>query len=177
MDIRYPIGQFVFPPSVDAHQLNAWIDEMDALPDQLRSIVEPLSEERLDIPYRAHGWTIRQVVHHLADSHLHAYVRVKLALTENNPTVKPYLEDLWNETPEVADFPVGYSLVLLDALHHRWVSLLRRLEPADFQRTFFHPERNERLSLAYITGMYAWHGRHHLGHIEWGVQGSAARKG
>jgi hypothetical protein len=172
MDHRYPIGPFVFPAAVDRDLLNTWIDEMERLPDQLRALVEPLSEEQLETPYRAHGWTIRQVVHHLADSHLHAYVRVKLALTEDNPTVKPYFEDRWNETPEVAELPVGYSLVLLHALQYRWTFLLRRLDFADFQRTFFHPERNERLSLAYVTGMYAWHGKHHLKHIEMGIQRS-----
>lgn len=165
MDLRNPIGPFEFPAEVSIEMLNQWIDEIDAMPDQLRAAVAGLDDAQLDTTYRAYGWTLRQVVHHLADTHLNAYVRMKLALTEDNPTIKPYFEDRWAETPEVEALPVEYSIVLLLSLHYRWTDLMRRLDFSDFKRTFFHPEYNENISLAHIVAKYAWHGKHHLAHI------------
>jgi uncharacterized damage-inducible protein DinB len=142
----------------------ARIAEIDAAPAALRAAVAGLSEEQLATPYRPGGWTVRQVVHHLPDSHANAYVRFKLALTEDNPTIKPYLEARWAELPDNAGTPVEVSLGLLEALHRRWVVLLRGMGPEDFARPLTHPEKG-RLSLDQMLALYAWHGRHHVAHV------------
>ena len=163
-DLRYPIGEFEPPADVTGEQVDAWIRDIERLPADLRAVVEPLSPEQLDTPYRPGGWTVRQVVHHLADSHLNSLVRLKWALTEDRPTIKAYSEDRW---AELADYraPIEVSLDFLDALHRRWAALLRALAPADLEREFVHPDSGP-VRLAVNVGVYAWHGRHHLAHVE-----------
>ena len=163
-DLRYPIGKFSLEGEVTRDRVAAWIDDIAALPDDLRRAVSPLSDGRLDTPYRPGGWTVRQVVHHLADSHMNSYIRFKLALTEDRPVIKAYDEKSWAELPDSKD-PVASSLDLLTALHGRWVDLLRSLSWAQLQREFVHPESGAS-RLAVTVGAYAWHGRHHLAHIE-----------
>ncbi len=163
MDLRYPIGMFEWSGEASGEELQTWIRELEEVPAQLRLAVEGLSPEQLDTPYRPDGWTLRQVVHHVADSHLNGFTRFKLALTEEQPTIKPYDEAAWAKLADSA-LPVEVSLNLLDALHQRWVILLRSLRSEDFQRTFLHPV-NGILTLAHATSLYSWHGRHHIAHI------------
>lgn len=125
-------------------------------------IIENLDAHQLDTPYRPGGWTMVQTIHHLADSHMNAFVRLKLALTENKPIIKPYIEALWAETPEIDDVPVNVSITLLHALHRRWVALLKALKPEDWQRSYFHPEHQREFPIWEFTAMYAWHSRHHM---------------
>ena len=164
-DPRYPIGKFSFDGDVSDAARAARIADIEAAPRLLRAAVEGMSERQLDTPYREGGWTVRQVVHHVPDSHLNAYVRFKLALTEDAPTIKPYDEALWAALPDSRETPVAVSLTLLDALHQRWVTLLRAMAPADFSRTFIHPEHGRSMSLDQVLALYAWHGKHHLGHV------------
>jgi hypothetical protein len=163
-DLRYPIGEFDVPAEItDAHRAR-WIAEIAAAPGLLRDAVAGLTAQQLDTPYRPEGWTVRQVVHHVPDSHLHAYARFKLALTEDEPTVKPYDEGRWAQLGDVQAAP-EISLNLLEALHGRWVALLNSMSPANFCRTFFHPEFGRAFTLQEALGKYAWHGRHHTAHI------------
>ena len=161
--LRYPVGRFTYDPESSALKRSVWLTSIESLPQTLRELVGGLSEQQLDTPYREGGWTVRQVVHHVADSHMNAYVRVKLALTEDNPTVKPYDEKLWAELPD-SRLSVEVSLGLIDALHARWVVLLRSMKEDAFRRTWRHPEHGER-DLDYLVQLYAWHSRHHCGHI------------
>ncbi|MCU0451516.1 MAG: putative metal-dependent hydrolase [Bernardetiaceae bacterium] len=163
-DLRYPIGQFVKPAQVDAPTLAQWIEDIAQLPAQMAQAVVDLDDAQLDTPYRPAGWTLRQVVHHTADSHLNALCRVKLALTEENPTIKPYEEQLWADLPDY-QLPVDVSLELLAQLHRRWAYLLRHLPAEAWARTFYHPASQATSRLDIATGMYSWHGRHHLAHI------------
>ncbi len=163
MDERYPIGTFDFDGEITSSVADGWIKEIEDLPQLLRDAVKDLVDSQLDTPYRSGGWTIRQVVHHLADSHMNAYIRFKLALTEENPVIKPYEEGKWAELSD-SQLSVDISLALLEALHIRWVNLLRSLVPEDLKRTFFHPESGH-VSVGTNIGIYAWHGRHHLSHI------------
>ncbi|RXT06370.1 YfiT family bacillithiol transferase [Ammoniphilus sp. CFH 90114] len=163
MDVRYPVGHYSYEEEVTDKQLQVWIDEIEAAPARLRETVIHLSDEQLSTPYRPGGWTIRQVVHHLADSHVNSYVRFKLALTEDVPTIKPYAEDRWAELHD-STTSILVSLDLLDALHKRWVILLRSLNKVELNRTFHHPDTG-RISLKVNIGLYAWHGRHHIAHI------------
>jgi len=163
-DPRYPIGPLPKVGEVDDAWRRARIAEIEEAPARLRAAVEGLSPERLDTPYRPEGWTVRQVVHHVPDSHVNAYVRFKLALTEDAPTIKPYEEDRWARLADTRDTPVEVSLALLDALHSRWVVLLRSLGAADFARSLNHPEKGL-LSLDQMLNLYAWHGRHHVAHV------------
>jgi DinB superfamily len=164
-DLRYPVGRFVFDGDIGAEARDQRISQIAAAPTDLRSAVSGLSPTQLDTPYRPGGWTVRQVVHHVPDSHLNAYTRIKLALTEDEPTIKPYEEARWAELPDGCDGPIEPSLALLDALHQRWVLLLRSLRPDDFRRRFRHPEQGRLIDLDEIIAMYAWHGRHHVAHI------------
>lgn len=164
-DLRYPIGRFVPPESVSDADRRGWIGEITALPRLVSAAVAGLDDARLDTPYRPGGWTVRQVVHHLPDSHINSYTRFRLALTEPEPTIRPYHEERWAELPDAREGPVALSLVLLEALHARWVALLRSLEPADWARTFVHPEHGRRVTLDENLALYAWHGRHHVAHI------------
>ncbi|MGG3466045.1 YfiT family bacillithiol transferase [Neobacillus pocheonensis] len=163
MDQRYPIGKFQFSDKVTAESTEGWINEIEALPGMVRAAVKDLNNQQLDTPYRPGGWTIRQVVHHLADSHMNAYIRFKLALTEENPIIKPYEEGKWAELSD-SRLPVEISLSMLEALHIRLVHLLRGLTPTEYEKTFLHPESGE-VSVGKNIGLYAWHGRHHLAHI------------
>ena len=165
MDLRYPIGQFRYQGTPDQHQREQWIAEIAAAPERLRQVVHGLTSPQLDTPYREHGWTVRQVVHHLPDSHINAYVRMKLALTEDEPVIKPYEESRWAELPDGREGPIEFSLNLLESLHRRWVLLLRGLTPSDFGRQFLHPEHGRRFELQEALALYAWHGRHHVEHI------------
>jgi len=163
-DERYPIGRFAAPAVVSRAQVQAWIDDIEQLPASLRSAVHLLTPEQLATPYRADGWRVQQVVHHLADSHMNSYIRFKWALTEERPTIKAYFEDRWAELPDYADVPIATSLQLLDALHQRWACFLRGLDARDLQREFVHPESGP-VRLDVNIGIYAWHGRHHLAQI------------
>jgi hypothetical protein len=163
-DLRYPIGKFHFDGPPTEEQRKKFIDDIAQAPANLRTAVKGLSDQQLDTPYRPDGWTVRQVAHHVPDSHLNAYVRFKLALTEPEPTIKPYAEDLWAQLPDTAATPVEVSLTMLDSLHNRWVRLLNSLKPEDWKRSFRHPELGL-VSLEKNLALYAWHGRHHVTHV------------
>ena len=162
---RYPIGRFErCAGPLDRAERSKLIDDIERAPPHIRTLVEHLTDAELETPYRLNGWTIRQVVHHVPDSHLNAYLRFKLALTESEPTIKPYDEKQWAELADVRLTPVEVSLSLLENLHARWTLLLRALEPAAFARTFRHPDIGL-LTLDTQLGLYEWHGRHHVAHI------------
>jgi uncharacterized damage-inducible protein DinB len=163
-DPRYPIGKFRFPESVSDAQRHQFIDEIAETPARLRASVRGLSDGQFDTPYRDGGWTVRQVVHHVPDSHLNSYIRFKLALTEEEPTIKPYAEDRWANLDDSRTTPVETSLTLLDSLHQRWVNLLRSMSGEDWKRTLRHPEIGV-LTLDKLLSLYAWHGKHHVAHI------------
>ncbi|MFE8699884.1 YfiT family bacillithiol transferase [Cytobacillus sp. FJAT-54145] len=163
MGERYPIGPFQFNDEITSVVTTGWINEIEDLPQLLRDAVEKLDDKQLDTPYRLGGWTVRQVVHHLADSHMNAYIRFRLALTEETPTIKPYDEGEWAKLDDYK-LPIEVSLTLLEALHTRWTQFLRSLSPEDMQKTFIHPDSGE-VSVGRNIGIYAWHGRHHLAHI------------
>ncbi len=163
MDLRYPIGRFERPSALTPELRKEWIDTLAAAPARYRDAVRGLSDTQLDTPYRPDGWTVRQVVHHVADSHMNSFIRFRLALTEDEPTVKPYDEAKWALLKDAAE-PVEVSLQLIDALHHRWVVMLRSLAPADFSRTVRHPQLGV-IDLDFLLALYAWHSRHHAAHI------------
>mgnify|MGYP001610580228 FL=1 len=163
-DPRYPIGKFDKNITVTKEMRNDFIKTIETLPSQLRKEVENLSQQQLDTPYRDGGWTIRQVVHHLPDSHINSYVRFKLALTEDNPKIKTYEEHLWAELPDTFKTPIEVSLNLLESLHKRWAILLRSLTDEQFEKTFQHPEWGN-ISVSKTLALYAWHSKHHLAHI------------
>lgn len=163
-DLRYPIGKFMWPEQITEENRREYVQQIDEAPAKLRKAVEKLTPEQFDTPYREGGWTVRQVAHHLADSHMNAYVRFKLALTEDEPTVKPYEQERWAELADSRTTPVEVSLTLLESLHRRWVELLRAMAPKEFARTFRHPELGV-VSLERNLSLYAWHGRHHAAHI------------
>jgi hypothetical protein len=163
-DPRYPIGKFHFDGALSEEQKKACINEIEQAPAALRAAVSGLSQPQLDTPYREGGWTVRQVVHHLPDSHMNAYVRWKLALTEDEPTIKPYAEDRWANLADTQSTPLEVSLTLLDSLHARWVQLLRSISLQDWKRNFHHPESGL-VSLEKNLVIYAWHGRHHVAHV------------
>lgn len=162
--LRYPVGRFQPREDLTPADRRALIDEMASLPERLEAAVRGLTPARLDMPYRPGGWTVRQVVHHVPDSHLNGYVRCKLAVTETDPAISVYDEAAWAELPDAREGPVEPSLALLRALHERWVAFYRALEPAELRRAFVHPEHG-RVSLEWNLQLYAWHGRHHLAHI------------
>ncbi|MBI4455661.1 MAG: bacillithiol transferase BstA [Acidobacteria bacterium] len=164
MDLRYPIGPFKWEGETTADDRRRYIEVIAETPAKLRVAVDGLSVEQINTPYRPAGWTVRQVVHHLADSHLNSYVRFKLALTEEEPAIKPYDEKRWAELEDGRTAPVEVSLMLLEALHQRWVLLLKSLGPAEFTQTFRHPKLGV-MTLDKTLGLYAWHGRHHIAHI------------
>lgn len=164
VDPRYPIGASPRPEFIDAAHIPSYIASLAALPENLRSAVYGLSDAQLDTPYREGGWTARQVVHHVADSHINAYVRTRLALTEDWPVIKPYDEKLWAELADARTLPVEVSLEILHPLHRRWVALFKSLSGADWQRGYQHPERG-RTTLLQAIALYDWHSRHHVAHI------------
>jgi hypothetical protein len=163
VDPRFPIGPSPRSESIDAAQVSSYIAGLAALPENLRSAVDGLNDAQLDTPYREGGWTVRQLVHHVADSHMMAYGRTRLALTEDWPVITPYNEKLWAELAD-SRLPVEVSLEILAPLHRRWVALLKSLSPAEWQRGYQHPERG-RTSLLQVLALYEWHSRHHVAHI------------
>ncbi|WP_151088903.1 YfiT family bacillithiol transferase [Hymenobacter baengnokdamensis] len=164
--LRYPIGRPRLPaaPLTPAERTH-YLQQLAELPAQLTAAAHHAGGERLQLPYRPGGWTGRQVIHHVADSHLNAYCRFRLALTEENPTIRPYDEQAWAELPDVAATPITVSLALLENLHSRWVTLLHHLDEAQWQRTFYHPGNQKTATLDQTLALYAWHGRHHLAHL------------
>lgn len=164
-DIRYPIGKYEVKPYSEATK-KEWLNDMKMLPSDLEFAIQHLDKAQLDTPYREGGWTVQQVVHHLADSHMNAFVRFKLALTEEIPAIKAYNENAWSLTADVLETPVNFSTTLLHALHQRWTDLLSSLTEDQWQRKLFHPGRNAEVSLWDMFAVYAWHGKHHIAHIK-----------
>jgi hypothetical protein len=163
-DLRYPIGKFIGKDSYSHAETLDSIGRIESLPGKVENAIAQLSADQLDTPYRDGGWTVRQVVHHLSDSHTNAYVRTKWTLTEETPTIKAYNEKMWAETPEVKADP-SLSLLLLKALHAKWVVLLKQLTAEDLQKHFVHPETGKSVKVNTMISTYAWHGEHHLAHI------------
>jgi hypothetical protein len=163
-DLRYPIGRFRRPASLTPEERFAAIAALAETPARLREAVAGLAPAQLDTPYRPGGWTVRQLVHHVPDSHLNAYVRCKLALTEHEPTIRPYFEDRWAQLPESRSAPLEPSLALLESLHQRWDLMLREMAPADWERVLVHPESG-RQSVEQLIALYVWHGPHHVAHV------------
>lgn len=166
MDRRYPIGKYEQQGVISAAKRETWIREIEELPVKLHETIRSLSHDQIDMSYREGGWTVRQVVHHLADSHMNSFIRFKLALTEDTPTVKPYYEDRWAERPDSVSCDVSLSVTLIEALHMRWGILLRSMTDNDFNKSFYHPELQQEIRLDYSLGKYAWHGNHHLAQIQ-----------
>jgi hypothetical protein len=164
MDLRYPIGKYEPQPFSD-RQKREWLQDIQFLPGLIEQAIENLDEKQLDTPYRDGGWTVRQVVHHVADSHINAYTRMKLGLTEDKPVIKPYEEGLWAELDDVKAVPINISITLLYTLHTRWHATIRDLSAETWKRTVVHPAAQKELSLWFLLGSYSWHGRHHVAHI------------
>jgi hypothetical protein len=164
-DLRYPIGRADMTIAGTPERRQAWIDDIAKAPGALRAAVAGLTPAQLDTPYRPGGWTVRQVAHHVPDSHMNAYIRYKQALTKEMPTIMAYDEAKWAELPDSSTVPVDVSLAMLDALHHRWVALMRATPAEAFARGFEHPEANRRYTLDQVLNLYSWHGRHHVAHI------------
>ncbi len=163
-DLRFPIGPWDRRTSLDAAERRSLIEQIAATPAALRDAVRGLDDAQLDTPYREGGWSVRQVVHHLPDSHMNSYIRFKLALTETEPTIRPYDEDAWSKLADSRITPVETSLTLLESLHERWILLLRSLDETDFARKLLHPE-NGPMTIDALVSLYAWHGRHHVAHV------------
>jgi hypothetical protein len=163
-DPRYPIGKFSYAGPLTSDEKRQCLAHIEQTPTELRAALDGLSAQQLDTPYRDGGWTLRQLAHHVPDSHMNAYIRCKLALTEDDPTIKPYMENLWAELPEARNAPIEMSLALLDSLHWRWMLTLRELTDAEWKRTFRHPELGS-MSLEKTLALYSWHGRHHVAHV------------
>ena len=165
-DLKFPTGRFQRPTGpLDPGTRAKHIETIAATPKLLSDAIGALTEKQLDTPYRPDGWTVRQVVHHVPDSHMNAYIRVKLALTENAPLIKTYDEDAWAQLSDSRDTPVAVSLAMVTALHDRWVRLLRSMKPGDFQKTLTHPEHGP-ITVDFLVALYAWHGPHHVGHVK-----------
>lgn len=162
--LRYPVGKFSPPDHISPEQLDHWIADIDHFPSALRSAVEGIGERELDIPYRDGGWCIRQIVHHIADSHVQAFIRTRLALTEERPVIKPYIQDAWGQLEDARSAPVEWSLDIIHGTHKRWASVLRRVE--DWKRCFIHPEQQRTFTLDQMLALYYWHSRHHLAQVE-----------
>ncbi len=163
--LQYPIGKYIEQPFSDK-QLKEWLLDIQTLPNQVEHAIENLDEAQLNTPYRAGGWTLKQVVHHIADSHMNAYIRFKLGLTEDNPTIKPYDENAWAQMSDTKNLPINISITLLFALHLRLHEVLKNIMEEEWNRTVLHPQHNKQMTLWYLLGMYAWHGRHHVGHLK-----------
>lgn len=164
VDLHYPIGKYE-PKPYSEHQKEEWLNDIKFLPQLLENAIVNLDEAQLQTPYRDGGWTVQQTVHHVADSHMNAYCRFKLGLTEENPTIRPYEEKLWAELSDVENIPVNISITLLYALHTRWYSAISDLTLPQWERKVFHPEAKKEMTLWYLLGSYAWHGKHHVAHI------------
>lgn len=162
--LRYPIGKFMFE-GMTPQQRERWIEELEQLPAQLKLAIKGLDDEQLDSPYRTGGWTIRQVVHHVADASMNSFSRFKLALTESNPTIKPFKEDGWANTADVLEAPTDTSIAIVEGIYSRMSLLLRSMEGQDYLKQFYHPEKGSQVGLAYFLGFVVWHGKHHIAHI------------
>jgi hypothetical protein len=163
-NLQYPIGKYIEQP-FSLEQLKDWLLDIQTLPMHIEHAVLNLDEYQLQTPYRPGGWTVHQVVHHVADSHMNAYIRFKLGLTEDNPTIKPYEEKLWAEMADTKNLPINISITILFAVHLRLLEVLKNVKEEEWSRTVFHPEHQKTMTLWYLLGMYAWHGRHHVAHI------------
>lgn len=163
-ELKYPIGKYIAQPFSEK-LLGEWLTDIRNLPQHLEHSILNLDEAQLNTAYREGGWTLQQVVHHVADSHINAYTRFKLALTEDNPTIRPYDEVAWAEMNDTKNLPINISVTLLYALHARWYEILRHLSEADLNRTIYHPEHKKEMTLWFLLGMYAWHCRHHTAHV------------
>ncbi|MFY0598855.1 MAG: putative metal-dependent hydrolase [Cyclobacteriaceae bacterium] len=163
--LKYPVGRFNFPAEFTTEEINQWIADIASFPSLLKAEISNLSAEQLEWKYRPNGWSIRQVVHHCADSHINSQMRFKLALTEAKPTIKPYEEHLWAELPDMQS-PIEWSLDLLDNLHKRWTVLLESLSQEDLMKEYVHPEHGKVFNLGQTISMYSWHCRHHLAHVK-----------
>jgi hypothetical protein len=168
--LKYPIGSYKRPEHIDLPEVAEWITDISQFPEKLAALTSSLRNDQLKWPYRPGGWTIHQVVHHCADSHMNSFIRFKLAMTEENPTIKPYLEHLWAEMPDTLDANISHSLAMLEGLHQRWVILLKNLKPEDLERKFIHPEHGKRFTLGETIALYAWHSNHHLAHVEQAIK-------
>ncbi|MGE5106966.1 MAG: YfiT family bacillithiol transferase [Sphingobacteriales bacterium] len=164
VDLRYPIGNYESQPYSEK-QKREWLNDLKYFPQLIENAVLNLNEGQLNTPYRSGGWTVHQLVHHVADSHMNAYMRFKLGLTEDNPTIKPYEEKLWAEMADTKNLPINISLTLLHALHARMYEIVSNISEKEFERTVVHPEHGRTMSLWFLLGMYAWHGKHHVAHI------------
>ena len=163
--LKYPIGKFAAPAEYTPHLLAEYIETIQHLPINLEIAVQNLDEAQLQTPYRPGGWTVQQLLHHIPDSHMNSYIRFKLALTENNPAIKTYEQDLWAQLPDTFNTPVNVSLTLLHALHIRWVNLMKGMTSTEWDKTVFHPAHKKNISLKHFVALYAWHSQHHLMHI------------
>lgn len=163
--LRYPVGEYSPKTNISETDIRQYIAVIETFPDKIRNAVRNLSEEQLNTPYRPGGWTVKQVVHHVGDSHMNSMMRFKLALTEDTPTIKPYFEDRWAELEDYKSTPLNVSLDLLDNLHKRWVILLKSLTPGQIRKKFYHPEHKREIALDELMNLYAWHCEHHLAHI------------
>ena len=163
--LRYPIGIYSPKENISEEDISGYISIIESFPEKLLLAVKDLTDEQLDTEYRPGGWTIRQVVHHVVDSHINSYIRFKLALTEDNPAIRPYLEEKWAELPEGKSATVELSLPLLAALHKRWTVMLKNITKDELRRTYYHPESKNESTIAQLMELYAWHCEHHLAHI------------
>lgn len=167
--LKYPIGTFQNPSETTSEQLEIWTKDIAELPSKIKNITNNLAEEALSWQYRPEGWTIKQVIHHLADSHMNSIIRFKIALTEDNPSIRGYDETAWAELDDYS-CDIQQSLILLEGLHHRWIKLIDNFTEDDLKKNFYHPERQQKFTLKTAIGMYAWHSNHHLAHIEQAIK-------
>jgi hypothetical protein len=163
--LKYPIGKFNQPDTITASNIAQWIDDIAAFPARITKETIALTNAQLDTYYRPDGWTIRQVIHHCADSHINSFIQLKLALTEEQPTIKPYFEERWAELLDSKNMPIAPSLQIIEGLHERWTVVLKNLTESDFERIFIHPEQGRKVRIDEYIGLYAWHCNHHLAHI------------
>lgn len=164
--LKFPVGNFRVQGEFSDSQIKSFIQDIKDFPKLLKNEIQNLSEKELDTPYRPEGWTIRQVVHHCADSHMNSFIRFKLALTEDNPTIKAYHEDIWAKGNDYTQMPIVSSIQILEGLHARWTKLLESMRPEEYKRTFYHPEMKKEVALDRNLALYSWHCKHHLGHIK-----------
>lgn len=164
--LRYPVGKFNMQANITQEMVKGYMNTLSKLPGQMAEVWNSLSVTQRNMPYREGGWTISQVVHHVADSHMNAYIRTKMAVTEDHPTIKPYKEELWAQLPDMSHCSPDVSLQLITAMHRRWVSLLENLNESDFSRTYYHPENKREYTVNELLCLYDWHSRHHLAHMK-----------